>query len=144
MNNRTARRGSARRASAQRASALHALAAVALFAAPGAVRAADEPARPALPPRLHASEIEVVDATYGARRMVVGCSATEFVTRLCNGKTQCEMPVSDAVCGGSQPATAVLISTLVVRYRCFPGDIPRAASKERPFTLRVSCRGVGR
>ena len=79
---------------------------------------------------------------YGLRRSRQFCPALQAAIRLCQGKAQCAIPAADSDCEPGDTVPSVLIATLSVQYRCFPGDIERTMSQERPFVMHISCLGV--
>ena len=116
-----------------------------LAAAPLMAAAPDDPAIVARPvPPKHAASIQMIGATYGLRRSTLVCPALQTAIRLCQGKAQCAIPAADTDCAPGDKVPSVLIATLSVQYRCFPGDIDRTMSQERPFVLHISCLGITR
>ncbi len=97
-----------------------------------------------VPAPRHAASIEVLGATYGLRRSTLVCPALQTAIRLCQGKAQCAIPAADTDCAAGDKVPSVLIATLSVQYRCFPGDIERTMAQERPFVLHISCLGFTR
>ena len=95
------------------------------------------------PPK-HAASIQITGATYGLRRSMLVCPALQTATRLCQGKAQCAIPADDSDCKPGDKVPSVLIATLSVQYRCFPGDMDRTISQERPFVMHISCLGFTR
>ena len=94
------------------------------------------------PPPKHAASIQMIGATYGLRRTTLICPALPTAIRLCQGKAECAIPAADSVCQPGDKVPSVLIATLSVQYRCFPGDVDRTMSGERPFVLHISCLWV--
>lgn len=111
---------------------------------PSKVAAADEPARASrsLPPAKHGVSIEVLGSTYGMRRSTLVCSSLATAKRLCQGRDRCDILASDTVCDAGQRVPSVLIATLVVQYHCFPGDVDRSQSQDRPFMMSISCAAL--